>query len=41
LNDAIRRANELAAFTVTRHGTQSGFPSAADARDLLARMQAR
>jgi ribokinase len=41
LNDAIRRANELAAFTVTRHGTQSGFPSPAEARDLLAHMQAR
>jgi ribokinase len=41
IHDAIRAANHLAAFTVTRHGTQSGFPSAAEARDLLARHQAR
>jgi ribokinase len=41
INDAIRAANQLAAFTVTRHGTQNGFPSAAETRDLLARHQAQ
>jgi ribokinase len=30
VNDAVRCANELAAITVTRHGTQSAFPSKAD-----------
>jgi ribokinase len=41
LTDAVRHANQQAAFTVTRHGTQSSFPSAAEARDLLARLQAQ
>ncbi len=30
LLDAVRGANELAAMTVTRHGTQSAFPSKAE-----------
>jgi ribokinase len=30
LNDAVRCSNELAAVTVTRHGTQSAFPSKAE-----------
>jgi ribokinase len=35
VDDAIRKANRLAAFTVTRHGTQSAFPSQVEARALI------
>ncbi len=37
LAEAVRRSNAIAAFTVTRHGTQSGFPSRAEVCELLTR----
>jgi ribokinase len=41
LDEAIRMANRVAAFTVTRHGTQSAFPSNSEAQELTARARAR
>jgi len=38
LQVAIRLANELAALSVTRTGTQSGFPTQAEARETIARL---
>jgi ribokinase len=37
MDDAIRTANRLAALTVTRHGTQSAFPSTAEAYAMIRR----
>jgi ribokinase len=35
VGEAVRRANQLAALTVTRHGTQSAFPARDEAREAL------
>ncbi len=36
LSGAVRQANAVAAFTVTRHGTQSAFPTSTETADIIA-----